>query len=210
MWMCVLSVYKFGIVCLGWAVYHGVLSTSKGQRKRARTPHIKLSEGLPRTAEGFFFDRSTLTSNLLEISEESPSETDDHPSTTPPHVIPAAHINMFKKPQKQTIGCWGVAIGSWWSGRNEKRFLWYLINKSDGGLSSGKTNIYSQMNRGANSLNSCTTFTPSTVGVLFASHTQSSLTSAFCDGIAYKLGLSNNSFHFTREHASFLCKLALF
>lgn len=114
--------------------------------QRARIPQIIMSEGLPRCAEGFFFDHLTLTSNLLEISEESPSVTVNHPSTPPPHAIPGAHIKMFKKPQKQTTGRWGVATGSWWSGRNEKLFLWCLINKSDGGPSSEKTNIYNQMN----------------------------------------------------------------
>lgn len=74
-------------------------------RQRVRTPQIILSEGLPRSAEGFFSDRLTLTSNLLETSEESPSEIVEHPSTTPPHAIPAAHIKMFEKPQKQTTGC---------------------------------------------------------------------------------------------------------
>lgn len=72
--------------------------------QKARSPQIIMSDGLPRSAEGFFFDRLTLTSNLLEISEESPSELVDHPSTPPPHAIPAPHIKMFKKPQKQTTG----------------------------------------------------------------------------------------------------------
>lgn len=60
------------------------------------------SDGLLHSSEGFFFERLTLTSNLSEISEESPSEEVDHPSTPPPQAIPAPHIKMFKKPQKQT------------------------------------------------------------------------------------------------------------
>ncbi len=56
-----------------------------------------MSEGLPRcAAEGVFFDHLTLTSNLLEISEESPSEMVDHLSTPPPYAVPAAHKNVEK------------------------------------------------------------------------------------------------------------------
>lgn len=59
-----------------------------------KKPSNHHDEGLQHDAEGFFWERLTLTSDLLE---ESRTETVHHLSTSPPHAIPAARIKMFKK-----------------------------------------------------------------------------------------------------------------
>lgn len=82
------------------AVHHSVhiLPESQAESEKPSNDHAQIAPVQS------VCDLPTSTSDPLEISEESPIQTIKHQSSPPAHALPAPHIMMFKKCQKQTLG----------------------------------------------------------------------------------------------------------